>query len=310
MKFIIFIFIIILIVIIYIYVNVYRDKIIILDLKYFAEKIINKILGKSIIPVNHINGVNGGINGVNGGTNKVNHINGGTNKILIITCDNRPDTEYIKLHNSSFESYTNRHPNIDYKFYTDCGKENIYWSRLFLIRNLMMQNKYKWIGWVDSDTIIIDNNFNLNELLNGVNGVNGVKNKDIIIADDNQLVTEGINSGIFFIKNSETGFNFILDVINQYKSNDKCREQDNKLNGMFAGVCYEQAQMELQIQTKYKDNTYIIPSNIVLCTRDDISGKVNAKTKRVNGVINKPFIYHLIATKTEKRNIIFKKLII
>jgi hypothetical protein len=57
--------------------------------------------------------------------------------------------------------------------------------------------------------------------------------------------------------------------------------------------------MELQIQNKYKNNTNIISKDIVLCTRDDISDKTNAL----------PFIYHLIASKTEKRNDIFKKLI-
>lgn len=296
MKFIIFI--IVLFVIIYIYVNVCRDNIIILDLKYFAEKIFNKSIGKSIIPVNYITHKDEE-------TIKVNHINGGTNKILIITCDNRPYIEYVRLHNSSFESYTNSYLNIDYKFYTDCGKENIYWSRLFLIRNLMMQNKYKWIGWVDSDTIIVDSNFDLENFIN-----NQTLGKDIIIADDNQFITEGINSGIFFIKNSDIGFNFILDVINQYKLNNKCRDSSNNLLGIFAGICYEQAQMELQIKTKYNVHTYIIPSNIVLCTKDDISSKVNEEPKKVNGKSNKPFIYHLIATNTEKRNIIFKKLII
>lgn len=306
MKFILFFM--ILIVIIYIIVNVYKNNILKLDLKYFAGKIFNKFLGKSIIPVNHINEE----------TIKVNHINGGTNKILIITCDNRPDIEYVRLHNSSFELYTNSYPNIDYKYYTDCGKENIYWSRLFLIRNLMMQNKYKWFGWVDSDTIIINSTFDLENFI-----INKTLDKDIIIADDNQFITEGINSGIFFIKNSEIGFNFIVDVINQYKLNHECRKSNNNLNGMFAGVCYEQAQMELQIKTKYKDKTFIIPSNIVLCTKDDISDEVNGETIIVNGEtiivngetiivngeINKPFIYHLIGTKTEKRNIIFKKLI-
>ena len=111
----------------------------------------------------------------------------------------------------------------------------------------MMQNKYKWIGWVDSDTMIIDYEFNLSNYLNNN------QNKDIIIADDNRSYKVGINSGIFFIKNSEIGFNFINDTINQYKSNDKCRDNNNKLNGMFAGICYEQSQMELQIETKYKN---------------------------------------------------------
>jgi len=280
MKIIIFIIILIVLILIYkyIYNKIYINEILKLDLKYFTKKIYKKIIGKNILDKKM-------------NTKEINNINKENNKdlILIISCDNRPELEYVRLHNSSFEKYTYIHPNIDYKFYTDCGKENVYWSRLFMIRNLMMQNKYKWIGWVDSDTIIIDYTFNLNELLNGVT------NKDIIIADDNQLITEGINSGIFFIKNSEIGFNFITDTINKYKLNVKCRDQDNKLNGMFAGICYEQAQMELQIETKYKDNTYIIPTNIVLCT----------KNKTYSDSL---FIYHLIATKTKKRNIIFKKI--
>ena len=123
-------------------------------------------------------------------------------------------------------------------------------------------------------------------------------NYDILIADDNQFITKGINSGIFFIKNSEIGFNFIVDTINQYKKNKKCRDSSNNLLGMFAGICYEQAQMELQIQSKYKNNTFIIPKDIVLCTTKDISTNYHLK----------PFIYHLINTNTDKRNKIFKKI--
>lgn len=270
------IIIIILILVLIIYLN--RNNILSSDLKYFSKKIYKKFIGENII---------------NNNEEESNDIN--KDKILIITCDNRPELDYIKIHNFSFESYTKKYSNIDYVFYTDCGKENIYWSRLFLIRNLMMQNKYKWIGWIDSDTMITNYDYDLNNL------IGKAKNKDIIVADDNRPHKIGINSGIFFIKNSKIGFNFIINTINSYKLNHECKDSNNRLNGMFAGICYEQAQMELQIQSKYKDNTFIIPKNIVLCTRNDISDRVNIKT-------NELFIYHLIGTTTERRNIIFKKL--
>lgn len=261
------------------------------DLKYFSKKIYKKIKGQHIID-NKNDVVNGGVNGVV--NEKINEkIN--KDRILIITCDNRPELDFVKLHNKSFEKYVKIHSDVDYKFYTDCGKENIYWSRLFLIRNLMLQNKYRWIGWVDSDTMVIDYDFDIKDYLYNKQSAN----MHITIADDNRPYKVGINSGIFFIKNSEIGFNFIVDVINQYKLNKDCRDLSNNIIGMFAGVCYEQAQMELQIQNKYKNNTNIISKNIVICTKDDISYKTDAL----------PFIYHLIATKTEKRNEIFKKLI-
>jgi hypothetical protein len=254
-----------------------------LNIKYFFNKIYKKIIGENINKTNQISQIN-----------KTRQIN----KILIISCDNRPELEYIKLHNKSFEKYTRNNPDVDYIFYRDCGKENIYWSRLFLIRNLLLQNKYDWIGWIDSDTMIKNYNFDIKKDL-----ITKYNNYDILIADDNQFITEGVNSGIFFIKNSEIGFNFIVDTINQYKKNKKCRDSSNNLLGMFAGICYEQAQMELQIQSKYKNNTFIIPKDIVLCTTKDIT--IN------NNTINNqsyPFIYHLISTNTDKRNKIFKKI--
>jgi len=210
-------------------------------------------------------------------------------KILLITCDNRPDEEFVKIHNLSLNKYARLNTNIDYMFYSDCGRENIYWSRLFLIRNLLLQNKYDYIGWLDSDTMIINYDFNLENYLNMNSNI------DIFVADDNMYTHVGINSGIFIIKNSQTGLNFILDVINQYKNNIKCKTNQNQLKGIFAGVCYEQAQMELAIHNKYKNNTIIIPTNIVLCSKVDLTD-------------NYIFIYHRYDTGSEKKNEVFKKI--
>ena len=57
-----------------------------LDLEYFAKKIYKKIIGQHII---NINTNDGKIN-----TNNID--NKKTNKILIITCDNRPNIEFVK----------------------------------------------------------------------------------------------------------------------------------------------------------------------------------------------------------------------
>jgi hypothetical protein len=277
-KFIILILIIIIIFIFLLYIYLSHD-LVRLDMNYFGNKIYKKIIGNTIID-----------NTIIGNTrNEIKK----PSKILLITCDNRPDIEFVKLHNLSFETYAKKHSNIDYNYYTDCGTENIYWSRLFLIRNLMMQNKYDWIGWVDSDTIIINENFDLTVYLNGY---------DIFIADDNRPHKEGINSGIFFIKNSEIGFNFINDVIEQYKKNKHCKDQKNKLFGMFGGFCYEQAQMEILLSTKYKSYVNVIDKNIVLCSKNDIDIDID---KEKNSSI---FIYHLIGSTTETRDERFSKI--
>jgi hypothetical protein len=79
--------------------------------------------------------------------------------------------------------------------------------------------------------------------------------KDIIIGID-EVNPEAINAGVFFIKNSDVGLNFLRDCLETIKVRPHCIK-DNKEQGQWAGPCYEQGVMREWIRTKYREFTYV-----------------------------------------------------
>ena len=58
------------------------------------------------------------------------HKNNKKLNILIITYDNRENTEYINIHNKNINSYVKKW-GYEYKFITKCS-DNIYWCKIYL----------------------------------------------------------------------------------------------------------------------------------------------------------------------------------
>jgi hypothetical protein len=173
------------------------------------------------------------------------------NKILIITFDNRNDN-YITAHNNNLKKYSKKW-NIDYKFYNKCNK-NIYWCKIHLISDALKSNKYDFVMWLDSDTYIKNMNINLSDILNQYNS-------DIFIASDNNKFSDLVNAGVFIIKNSKIGKQFIEECISSFYP--ECLNCDNSLKGRWAGFCYEQGIMNILIANKYRKYTTILTNDII-----------------------------------------------
>lgn len=188
--------------------------------------------------------------------NNGNHKRLSTSRLLFITFDNRPHLEFVKIHNKNIKGYAQKW-NYDY-IYMDSCSHNTYWCKLYLVLEHLNTDKYDYVIWLDSDTIINNYDICFGELLSRYD-------KDIFIGHDNNPIFNLVNAGVFAIKNTSIGKEFITDCINNFDSN--CLTEESVLNGIFGGTCYEQGIMNLLIANKYKDNTMILSQDIIYNNR-------------------------------------------
>ena len=140
--------------------------------------------------------------------------------------------------------------------------------------------------WIDSDTIILNNTINLNDFLNKYSS-------DLFFCDDNQSI-EKINAGIFVIKNSRIGKQYINDCINNF-CNQCIKTGEKKLKGRWAATCYEQGIMNLVLIKDYIPYSTCFSLQMVLC-----SNNINV-IKSINNI----FILHYYDTNVQQRNVLF-----
>ena len=174
------------------------------------------------------------------------------NRILFITYDNRYNQEYVMIHNYNINKYVEKY-GYEYKFYNRCN-DNVYWCKIFMVLDSIKKNNWDYVVWLDSDTVIKNFNIDFGKILNKFSS-------DIFIGSDNNPNLDITNAGVFAIKNSPIGIQFLNDCV-EYVSN-KCLNQDGSLKGVWAGTCYEQGVMNVLIADKYKDYTTILTNDII-----------------------------------------------
>jgi hypothetical protein len=212
-------------------------------------------------------------------------------KINIITAEDRNGT-YIDLHNESFRKYSKMH-GYNYVFMGNCPKEqsSTYWCKIHKVKESL--NNCDYVLWVDSDTIITNNNFSLD------NFINSHSEPDIIVGVDcihNCKELNKINAGVFLIKNSPIGKKFIDDCLSKLKSMPECIV-DNKEQGDWAGICYEQGVMNLLVSSTYRKNTHIDYDTEIVFNSNN-----NFKVNKL------PFILHMCDKSEAHRNKIFNQI--
>lgn len=84
-------------------------------------------------------------------------------------------------------------------------KRKIAWSKVLFTQNLMEHDDYKWIMWIDADTLIMDMNKKIEDIID--------ENYDLIIGNEG---TE-ICSGVYFIRNCKWSKKFLEDVYDEDK---------------------------------------------------------------------------------------------
>ena len=182
-------------------------------------------------------------------------------RVLLFSFDNRKNLSYLKLHNQQLELYAKKWNNVKYEFIDKCSK-NMYWCKMYFMLNRLKSNNYDYVMWLDSDAIIT----NLN---NSIQKIFELYDSDIFIGHDNNhlVAKKTLNAGLFAVKNSKIGIEFIEECINNFEKSS-CLKKKNKLYGFYAYSCYEQGTMNNLIYSKYKKYTTVLPTNIFYNTMD------------------------------------------
>ena len=198
------------------------------------------------------------------------------NRILIITYDNRSNLPYINLHNTNLNSYAKKW-GFKYKFLTKCV-HNVYWCKIHMVLEELKTNLYDYVMWLDSDTYIFNQNINLSNIVNSYSS-------DIFLGSDNNELYDITNAGVFIIKNSTVGKNYLQDCIDSFPKSI-CMNNDGTLKGKWAASCYEQGIMNILIANKYQTAVTILPNSLIY--NKDICK-------------NDVFIMHLYGSSNDKR---------
>lgn len=178
--------------------------------------------------------------------------------IAIVTLETR-DLTLLYYHNKNVEEYAKKY-NYTYIFLKEYENDlalPIYWKKIQLVLDVFQQNKdIEYVIWMDSDTMICHPEIPLEYL------IEQDISKSIYIGLDYPSDTR-YNAGVFIIKNDSIGKGFLIDCINFYISNDKCKQivdgiVEYKLNGNWSGECYEQGTMNVLLNTTYSNHFHSI----------------------------------------------------
>ena len=209
------------------------------------------------------------------------------NKLLIITTDNRND-QWIKVHDKVFNKYAKKF-NYKYLKMNNCDKSEstTYWCKIYKLKKYINENNYQYVMWADSDTTIINHDYNIYNIIQN-------HDKDIIIGVDDHDINI-LCAGLFIIKNSEIGKQFIDDCLSIIDSRTWCIK-NNKEQGMWAGECYEQGVMNELLKNKYKNNVYI-DYNSLFYNKINYNENFDYNNKKL-------FFLHLAGHSSSQRNAI------
>lgn len=185
-------------------------------------------------------------------------------KILFLTIDNRDKLDYVSVHNKNLELYAKKW-GYDYVFSNSINpNHDVYWNKIYVIKEYLEKNNWDYVVWLDSDTII-DINFDIKNMINKYNN-------HIIIGKDKSLMNDLnciVNAGVFCIKNTKIGRMFLEDCIKTRKETKYiCTDKKNNMRGIWTCLCYEQGVMNKYIWDKYHYATTVVPRNIINNTDD------------------------------------------
>jgi hypothetical protein len=166
----------------------------------------------------------------------------------------------------------------------------VYWWKIqYLLNTLKKDNSRDYIDyivWADSDTIILNPNISIQNI------VNKCPNSSIYIADEINF-TNNLNAGFFIIKNNDIGVQFLNDTINDYINNNNCKSDRGYNTGSeYSGQCYEQGVMNKLLKSSYKEHLCQLSKYTI----------INVDNENIKYDENS-FIYHLFATWSPENTI-------
>ena len=122
--------------------------------------------------------------------------------IAVITIAHGNDYQNsVRLGTESKRDYCQKH-GYDFIFCEDQldPSRQIYWSKILLALEVLENHSYLWVVWLDADTIIMNQDIPLEDLID--------EKINFCIGQD----WNGINSGVFFIRNCEWSKRFLTNA--------------------------------------------------------------------------------------------------
>lgn len=188
--------------------------------------------------------------------------------LAILTFETRKGG-YIQIHDENIKSYCQRH---GYSYirksvcdFPEAHPHNVYWCKFLLLRQLILSNRYDYVMWLDSDSVILQPELDFAKYLNHFNS-------SVFAGYD--VHPELLNAGVLIIKSDDKGKEITKAITDPYLTKpfqNRCVDPTGNLKGEWAGTCYEQGIMNI-ILSRYKDATTILPpliiQNSMVCKRN------------------------------------------
>ena len=220
-------------------------------------------------------------------------------QIIIFTIENRVLSLLLE-HNTNVQAYANMH-GYTYHFFDTYKNElqlPVYWWKVQKMLEYIETSNLDYVMWMDSDTIVCQNTFRLEEL------ISTSPESSIFIARHyigymlHNIPTD-MNAGVFIVKNNQIGKQFLQECIHVYINNPKCKVDDKLvLNNAWAGECYEQGVMNQLLCGKYKKDVHVLTSDYIF--------NGNYHWSRLIDIYD-TFILHCFGHDKEKTYNVFKK---
>ena len=134
-----------------------------------------------------------------------------TPKIALVTLFDEGYSHLAEYSENNFRSYCNKH-NIDFICYDDVIDKTRppHWSKIDAILNNI--EKYDWVWWLDIDSLIMDSEFDVRNILDKNYDMIFTHNEDYPVKGEDYVINGSyVSNGSTFYKNSPLAIQFLKD---------------------------------------------------------------------------------------------------
>ena len=185
--------------------------------------------------------------------------------VFIRSFETRPLKNIIRMHRDNVGAYASQQ-GYNYAFTTEKPHFEptlpINWVKLQLAQHIFRTEPMARVFvWIDVNALVVHNHITVNDI------IRESPSSSIYIGKDSpNRKKDPLCAGIFFIRNTSVGRQFVDDCLTQYMQNTKCMNSsgEHTVTGAYAGECYEQGVMnQLCKSDMYKDHVYILDRSAV-----------------------------------------------
>jgi hypothetical protein len=132
-------------------------------------------------------------------------------KVALVTLFDKGYSHLAEHSESNFKNYCDKH-NIDFICYDDVIDKTRppHWSKIDAV--LMNIEKYDWVWWLDIDSLIMDSEFDVRNILDKNYDMIFTRSEDYAMKGENYVINGSyVSNGSSFYKNSPLAIQFLKD---------------------------------------------------------------------------------------------------